>query len=207
MADITITRITRDGDTVTAIGSGFTKTTSKFYDQNSSEIPFEVLSDTEARLTVDARVTSIFAVKGELSTEAIDIEEGGEEEGNGEGGPAPTIPGHEENVSTGEEGEDDLADVTGSELEGAASTGGTPPPQPEVEPLEAGEHLPGEDFRARVENTAAGDLDQDPREPYPTGNPPDPRESFHRINGFYPPEESGAPADAQAAQMDANPAT
>ena len=51
-----------------------------------------------------------------------------------------------------------------------------------------GEHVPAKDFRFRVENTAAGDLNMDPREPYPTGNPPDPREAFYMINGFFPGE-------------------
>jgi hypothetical protein len=55
-------------------------------------------------------------------------------------------------------------------------------------PYGAGEHPTGSDYRFRVENTAAGDLNQDPREPYPTGSPPDPREEFFKINGFYPGE-------------------
>ena len=50
--------------------------------------------------------------------------------------------------------------------------------QPNREPLKEGEHLPGATFGSRIENTAAGDLNQDPREPYPTGNPPDPKENF-----------------------------
>ena len=55
---------------------------------------------------------------------------------------------------------------------------------------EPGEHVPAKDFRTRVENTAAGDLGLTigPRDPYPTGNPPDPREEFYNINGFYPGE-------------------
>ena len=53
-----------------------------------------------------------------------------------------------------------------------------------------GEHVPAKDARFRVENTAAGDLGLTigPRDPYPTGNPPDPREEFYNINGFYPGE-------------------
>lgn len=79
--------------------------------------------------------------------------------------------------------------------------------QPKVQPLEAGEHLPG-DFRSRVENTAAGDLNQDPREPYPTGNPPDPRESFFRMNGYYPEDKDKAsPQGERARQLDADPKT
>jgi len=80
--------------------------------------------------------------------------------------------------------------------------------QSKVQPLEAGEHLPG-DFRARVENTAAGDLNQDPREPYPTGNPPDPRESFFRMNGYYQDDKDRGPGGkrTKADQLDADPKT
>lgn len=79
--------------------------------------------------------------------------------------------------------------------------------QPKVQPLKEGEHLPG-DFRARVENTAAGDLNQDPREPYPTGSPPDQRESFFRMNGYYPEDkETATPQGERARQLDADPKT
>ena len=47
------------------------------------------------------------------------------------------------------------------------------------------EHIDADGFRQTVENTAAGDLNWPPREPYPTGNPPDPREAFHRMHGYY----------------------
>lgn len=85
---------------------------------------------------------------------------------------------------------------------------------PNREPLKEGEHLPGADFRTKIENTAAGDLDMDPREPYPTGNPPDPKESFYRMYGYYP--EEGDDADTpnprgakktKASQLDADPKT
>src|SRR6476661_727347 len=74
-----------------------------------------------------------------------------------------------------------------------------------AQPLKEGEHLPG-DFRARVENTAAGDLNQDPRTPYPTGNPPDPRESFFRMNGYYQEDKDQGPGGkrTKADQLDAD---
>jgi hypothetical protein len=77
-----------------------------------------------------------------------------------------------------------------------------------VQPLKEGEHLPG-DFRARVENTAAGDLNQDPRTPYPVGNPPDPRESFFRMNGYYQEDKDQGPGGkrTKADQLDADPKT
>lgn len=70
----------------------------------------------------------------------------------------------------------------------------------------ASPHLPAEGFREAVANQPAGDLNMDPREPYPTGSPPEPKETFHHIHGHYP-DEGGSPPDAQAAQMDADPKT
>ena len=91
-------------------------------------------------------------------------------------------------------------DLDPRELDKAANAGAAE----KAVPLKSGEHLPG-DFRSRVENTAAGDLNQDPREPYPVGSPPDPRETFHRIHGHYPADEAATPQEAkQTAQMDAN---
>jgi len=54
----------------------------------------------------------------------------------------------------------------------------------------ASPHLPAENFRAEVANQPAGDLNMDPRQPYPTGNPPEPKETFHHIHGHYPDEEA-----------------
>ena len=69
------------------------------------------------------------------------------------------------------------ADVAPGDLDYAANAGADEKEKGKpTKKLKAGEHLPGPDFRQRVENTAAGDLNQDPREPYPTGNPPDPKE-------------------------------
>jgi len=181
MADISISRISRDGDVITAYGTGFTKTTTKFYDQDSEPLTFEVISDTEATLTLNEDTTAVFAVKGEVSTEAAEIEDA-----------ANTTPG-----DTSED--DETADVAPGDLDKAANAGAA---VKNVEPLPEGEHLPGPDFRQAVENTAAGDLDMDPREPYPTGNPPDPRETYHRIHGYYPDDEG-----EQAAQLDADPKT
>jgi hypothetical protein len=62
-------------------------------------------------------------------------------------------------------------------------------PKKEPKAKKEGGHIPAEGFREAVENTPAGDLDQDPREPYPTGNPPDPKEAFHRMHGHYPKED------------------
>lgn len=175
MADINITSITRDGEKITATGTGFTKTTTKFYDQDSNPLQFEVVSDTEANLYVPDGTTEVFAAKGDISTElvVIVIKDAGATDDNGD------------------QPQQGSSDVAPGELDKAANAGAAA--KTPVEPLAPGEHLPGEDFRAAVENTAAGDLDMDPREPYPTGNPPDPRETYYRIHGQYPSDEGTTP--------------
>jgi hypothetical protein len=121
----------------------------------------------------------------------------------------------EPNATPGDLVEDDLkttADATAEQINQGASTGAADRQaaaeanQPDREPLKEGEHLPGKDFRFKVENTAAGDLGKTigPRDPYPKDNPPDPKEEFYRIHGYYKPEEGGG---AEAAQMDADPKT
>jgi len=101
------------------------------------------------------------------------------------------------NTSTTADGDDETADVSPEELKGAANQGAAAkhkltPMQKAMEPdrtdPKPGEHVPAKDYRFRVENTAAGDLNMDPREPYETGNPPDPREEFFHIHGHYPGE-------------------
>jgi len=98
------------------------------------------------------------------------------------------------NVSTTAEGDDEVADVSRQELAGAANAGaaeksakGGPKGafKGEQDPKK---HPDWTTFRTDVENTAAGDLNQDPREPYPTGNPPDPAQEFAQIWGFKPGE-------------------
>jgi len=107
------------------------------------------------------------------------------------------------NTTPGDLVEDDLkttADVSQADLATGASAGaaaGAPPPEPNREAYAEGEHL-GEDFRFRVENTAAEDITKtvDVRQPYPTGNPPSPRDSYYMIHGHYPvdkPEDNATP--------------
>lgn len=177
MADLNITKLERDGNVITATGIGFTKTTTKFYDQDSNPIQFEVIDDTRATLTLPAGTVQVFAVKGEVSTELVN---------------APSAGGANETPGDFDE-KDGMPSTKPEDFDGAANAGAeekAPAPEPDRTPLEEGEHLPGPDYRYRVENTAAGDLNMDPREPYPTGNPPDPRESYYRINGHYPDEEA-----------------
>ena len=103
---------------------------------------------------------------------------------------------HTKNVSTTAEGNDDLADASKTEMDQAASTGAADKPSP-AQPVasyafkgvqDTTKHPDWTTFRSDVENTAAGDLNQDPREPYPTGNPPDPKDEFAKIWGFRPGE-------------------
>ena len=100
----------------------------------------------------------------------------------------------EPNVTPGDLVKDDLeggADVDPVQMGEAGATGAgdknTEANQPDREPLKADEHLPGKDFRFKVENTKAEDLGKiiGPRDPYPKDNPPDPKEAFYRIHGHY----------------------
>jgi hypothetical protein len=61
-----------------------------------------------------------------------------------------------------------------SELDEAANRGAETKPRPE---------RLGGDFRSRIDGTQAGDLNQDPRAPYPWGSPPDPEEIRRRTHG------------------------
>ena len=104
---------------------------------------------------------------------------------------------HTRDHSTTAEGEDDLADATPEEMSAGASTGaqdklrrdpttkGSYRFKGEQDPMK---HPNWATFRQDVENTAAGDLNWPPREPYPTGNPPDPEDEYAKINGFRPGE-------------------
>jgi hypothetical protein len=91
--------------------------------------------------------------------------------------------------------DDKTADASVGDLNEAANVGADTknrraknnPHEPNRAPLKEGEH-PGKDFRFSVENTPAGDLNQDPRTPYPTGNPPDPYEVLREVRG--PAEEN-----------------
>ena len=99
------------------------------------------------------------------------------------------------NKSTTAEGEDDLADVSKAELNkvDADRSSGSKGPK-SAKPDKAAfkgtqdptKHPDWTTFRRDVENTAAGDLNMDPREPYPTGNPPDPEAEFVKIHGRRP---------------------
>ena len=114
------------------------------------------------------------------------------------------------NQTPGDLVEDDLkttSDATAEQINQAGVTGAASKMreanEPDREPLKEGEHLPGKDFRFKVENTKAGDLGKviGPRDPYPKDNPPDPADEFERIHGYR--QGSGE----QEAQMDANPKT
>jgi len=84
-------------------------------------------------------------------------------------------------ISTTADGEDDLADVTPQELEGTPANAA---------------HTSSETFRQDVHQQPVVRVDEDlgigPRDPYPTGSPPDEKEIFHSIHGYYKPEDSDA---------------
>jgi hypothetical protein len=99
------------------------------------------------------------------------------------------------NVSTTEEGEDDVADVTKSELKkvDADRQSGNKPTASSYRfkgVQDWREHPDWTTFRTDVENTAAGDLNWPPKEPYPTGNPPTPESQYAQIHGRLPGDDN-----------------
>jgi hypothetical protein len=221
MADIEVFSAELKDGVLTVTGAGFTKTTTfVFLDDEDDSTPFEALSDTEIQLNVDS-VTELTIQKGDVSRTitvargTASAEGGGEDSSSEPYDPSGSV--HEEGYKTAEPNqtpgdlvEDDLkttsdasvADINAVEERRRAQEANAP----DRTPLKEGEHLPGADFRTRVENTMAGDITKiyGPRDPYPKDNPPDHRESFHRIHGYYPSDEGGG---EQAAQMDADPKT
>lgn len=105
----------------------------------------------------------------------------------------------EDNVTPGDLVEDDLkttADQTPEQLAEAGTAGAEEKqdiPEPNREAYAEGEHL-GEDFRFRVENTAVEDLTKTigPRDPYPEGNPPSPRDTYYLVHGVYPKDDQAS---------------
>ena len=232
MADVQVTSARLEDGTLTVTGSGFTQTTT-VVEVDGNEVEFTV-NDERTEITVEnvpAEASEVDVTKGGNTSSLViqkaqpeptqsEDQSSSEEGGSGE----PYDPGgdvHKEGYKTqdanqtpGDLVEDDLkttSDVDPQQLNRDSyerDFQATQANQPDRTPLKEGEHLPGKDFRSRVENTAAGDLNWDPRKPYPKGNAPDPRESFYRIHGYYPPDENAQPAEAeQAAQMDADPKT
>jgi len=84
-------------------------------------------------------------------------------------------------ISTTEDGEDDLADSRPQELENTPANSA---------------HTSSATFRQDVHQQRVTRVDEDlgigPRDPYPTGNPPDEREIYHSIHGVYK-EDKDAP--------------
>lgn len=106
------------------------------------------------------------------------------------------------NTSTTADGDDEVSDVSKSELDKAANAGAaqkaTPQnPKTKVKAETRGEHVPAENFREAVHQSPVTRVEEDlgigVRDPYPTGNPPDPREAFHRVHGYYPPDKTDKP--------------
>lgn len=199
MVDIAIETADFADGVLTIKGAGFTKTTTVFYFDDEEEAqPFELVSDTEVTITLpegESPPVTVAGSKAGVDTEDIYVGTKSETEPEQSGSSQPS----QANVTPGDVSEDDqTADVSPRELATAANAGAdfkrlqeesamsAEANAPDRSPLAEGEHLPGKDFRTKVENTAAGDLNMDPRQPYPTGNPPDPREAFHRMHGYYP---------------------
>jgi hypothetical protein len=202
MVDITADKAVLKDGTLTITGTGFTKTTTfvrvdggdvDFTVSEAGEIIVEGIDSTarEAEVT-KGEVSQTIAIGGGTAETDTDQSTGAGEEPYKTATP-DTTPG-----DLTKDDEASSANVSEEDLSTAANAGAAELAQrsqemaaamePDRTPIGEGEALPG-DFRFRVENTAAGDLNMDPREPYPTGNPPDPREAYYRIHGRYPDDD------------------
>ena len=208
MADLTIEKATLKDGTLTVTGTGFTKTTTEVKVDNEI-VDFELNDAGELTVEgVDVTAKKIKVKKGDV-TKSKDITDDYEDDQPDYGDTDQSTTSEAEepyktatpDKTPGDLTKDDDAttsNVSEEDLATAANTGAADiarqsdvmreAMEPDRTNPQPGEHVPAKDFRFRVENTAAGDLNMDPREPYPTGNPPDPREEYYNINGFYPGE-------------------
>ena len=216
MADLTIEKATLKDGTLTVTGTGFTKTTTEVKVDNEL-VEFNVNSDTELSIDgVDVTAKRLKVKKGDV-TKSKDITDQEDDQPQppvgkpvyGDTDQSTTGKAREPyktatpDSTPGDLTKDDeqtSSNVSEEDLATAANTGASDiarqsdvmrkAMEPDRTNPEPGEHVPAKDFRTQVENTAAGDLGLTigPRDPYPTGNPPDPKEAFYDINGFYPGE-------------------
>ena len=166
MADITLTGVVRSGDRLTLTGSGFTKTTTAVFVDDGS-VAFEWISDTEITIDAPEAGTTISVEKGGVTSDELE---------------APAA-----DAAT--------APATPTEETAAAAAAPQTPQNPvtKVKPEKRGEHVPGPNFREAVHQSPVTRIEEDlgigVRDPYPTGNPPDARETFFLAHGYYPKEE------------------
>jgi hypothetical protein len=218
MADLTIEKATLKDGTLTVTGTGFTKTTTEvkvdneivdFELNDAGELTVEGVDVTAKKIKV--KKGDVTKSKGITDPEDDDqpAQQSAEDEQPDYGDTDQSTTSEAEepyktatpDKTPGDLTKDDDAttsNVSEEDLATAANTGAADiarqsdvmreAMEPDRTNPQPGEHVPAKDFRFRVENTAAGDLNMDPREPYPTGNPPDPREEYYNINGFYPGE-------------------
>jgi hypothetical protein len=218
MADLTIEKATLKDGTLTVTGTGFTRTTTEVKVDNEI-VDFDLDDDGTLTVSgVDVTAKRVKVRKGDVTrskgvTDPEDDDQQPEEDDqpdNGDTDQSTTSEGEEPyktatpDKTPGDLTDDDAAttsDVSEEDLATAANQGaGEIARQSDVmrkamEPNrtnpEPGEHVAASDYRTRVENTAAGDLGLTigPRDPYPTGNPPDPREAYYQVRGYYPEDE------------------
>jgi hypothetical protein len=210
MADLTIEKATLKDGTLTVTGTGFTRTTTEVKVDNEI-VGFDLDGDSTLKVHgVDVTAKKIKVRKGDVTkSKGITDAQEDDQPDYGDTDQSTTDEAEEPyktatpDKTPGDLTEDDDAttsNVSEEDLATAANTGAADiarqsdvmreAMEPDRTHPEPGEHVPAKDYRTRVENTAAGDLGLTigPRDPYPTGNPPDPREEYYNINGFYPGE-------------------
>lgn len=210
MADVTVeSAVLKDG-TLTITGSGFTRTTTYVeFDGNAAAFTL----DDQGRIIVSEvpeGATEVDITKGEV-TQTVPIEQASPSDQGpstsdqaGSGAPSGGAEPYKTatpNQTPGDLTKDDAqttSDVAQRDLAGAANVGAAEQQADFVnrEPLKEGEHLT-DDFRSRVENTAAEDITKTigPRDPYPEGNPQDPNWGYRQAHGHEPkrPEDNADP--------------
>lgn len=178
MADPTATSVEVKDGKLTIIGSNFTQTTTTVF-VDGAETDYEFVSATE--LTLDPAPdtgASVEVEKGGVRTEPLIVEAPADRQ---------TAPG-----------------ATGVVTEDANSTGPMTPSQPYPEGTPTATQVappptPADYMTEQEKNPDPGPLTETremgstvaetnpvaPREPYPTGNPPDPEEAFYQAHGYY----------------------
>jgi hypothetical protein len=221
MADVTVTSLQAAGDRLSIFGTGFTKTTTTVYVDEVSTA-FELVSDTEITITpVPDEGAEIVVEKGGIQTDPMTYSAvpgalplSGQqdapgatgvvnEDSNATGPMTPTEPypagtptatqinppltpadyttEQEKEALSGSEGNTGMvpAEDTRTEQEKTPGVGPISEPVEPVEPVET------------IQQQGIG-----PRDPYPTGNPPDPEEGFRQAHGYYRRSPGGeAPAE------------
>lgn len=196
MVDVSVTRAVFKDGTLTITGAGFTKTTTAV-DIDGAPQAFTWISETEVvvdDLSPEIVGMAVEVTKGEVSGSVTIEQEGESMAGQSSGGEtaassggAPESPYPEQPTE-----DDELADATPNQMNASAQQGAQNPAPAELGTYESKEHLPESNVNEAVAGTKLDRIEEEhgigPRDPYPTGNPPDPA-TGRRSMGLPPLED------------------